>query len=187
MNTSSYLTNHFLIAMPALQDPNFAQSVTYICEHNEQGAMGIVINHLSDISMAEVFEQLNLHCDDERLTMSSVFAGGPVERERGFVLHEPVGNWEATLAITDSLALTSSLDILRAMAENKGPSRALVALGYAGWGAGQLEQEMINNAWLSGPANTNVIFELPVAKRWYAAAESLGVDLNKLSTDVGHA
>jgi len=187
MTEPSYLNNHFLIAMPALDDPNFFHSVTYICEHNEQGAMGIVINQPLDISLSDVLEHMKMPMSDEELSSTPVYLGGPVQPERGFVLHEPVGKWDSMLEVTDSMAVTTSRDILEALNNGTGPSRSLVALGYAGWGEGQLEHELIENAWLTCPADSAIIFDTPIENRWTAAAASLGVDMNTLSDDFGHA
>lgn len=187
MTEASYLNNHFLIAMPALEDPNFFHSVTYICEHNEQGAMGIVINQPLDISLSDVLEHMKIPMSNEELGSIPVYLGGPVQPERGFVLHEPIGKWDSMLEVTDSMAVTTSLDILEALNSGTGPSRSLVALGYAGWGEGQLEHELIENAWLTCPADSAIIFDTPIENRWTAAAASLGVDMNTLSDDFGHA
>lgn len=184
---SSFLTNHFLIAMPMLMDPNFFRTVTYICEHNRDGAMGIVINRPLAITVHEILQQMNLNSSNNELRRQKVFLGGPVQRERGFVIHYPLGNWDASLTVTDTIAVTTSRDILQAMADNTGPQKSLVALGYAGWGAGQLEREIANNAWLSGPADLRVLFEIPIERRWYTAALILGIDMNLLSADIGHA
>jgi len=187
MSTPSYLNNHFLIAMPALADPNFFHSVTYICEHNEQGAMGIVINQPLDISLRDVFDHMDMSTSNEELGATPVYLGGPVQPDRGFVLHEPVGKWSSMLEVTDSIGVTTSRDILEALNDGNGPSRSLVALGYAGWGEGQLEHELVENAWLTCPANSAIIFDTPSENRWTAAAASLGVDINTLSDDFGHA
>ena len=188
MHKQDYLTNQFLIAMPELADPNFAQTVTYICEHNDEGAMGLVINHpVDDMHLQDVLEHLELHADDTAVAMWPVYSGGPVQPDRGFVLHEPLGNWEATLQVTDSIGITASRDILAAIAAGHGPKRKLIALGYAGWGAGQLEQEIVANAWLNGPADKDIVFDLAPEHRWRSAAAALGVDLSLLSGDAGHA
>ncbi len=186
MTQSVNLTDHFLIAMPSLEDPNFFHSVTYICEHNEHGAMGIVINRPLDVGLSEIVRQLELEWQADQLERP-VFLGGPVDTSRGFVLHSPPGDWEASLAVNEHIALTTSRDILQALGQGRGPERSLVALGYAGWGAGQLEAEMAANAWLSGPADAEILFELPPEQRWRAAAQKLGIDLALLSQDVGHA
>lgn len=188
INFTASFTNHFLIAMPALTDPHFAHTVTYICEHNHEGAMGIIINRPLTITVGEIFEQMHISTvEGNPLIQQPIFLGGPVQRERGFVIHQPIGNWEASLAVTDTIGITTSRDILIAMAQGNGPKRSLIALGYSGWGAGQLEQEMMNNVWLSGTADLRVIFEMQVERRWHTAAMLLGVDLNFLSGEVGHA
>jgi putative transcriptional regulator len=187
MNHSQYLTNQFLIAMPGLEDPNFFHSVTYICEHNDQGALGLVINRPLDMQLGEILQHIKLQHSEPEARQIQVHLGGPVQQDRGFVLHEPLGEWEATLKVTDRIGITSSLDILQAIAKNEGPERSLITLGYAGWGAGQLEQEMAENAWLSGPADPEILFNSPDEERWKAAAASLGVDLDLLSGEAGHA
>jgi putative transcriptional regulator len=187
MDNQSNLTNHFLIAMPQLADPNFFHSVTYICDHSDKGAMGIVINHPVDFSLTELFDHMDIKHTSSNTDSQSIFNGGPVENERGFVLHQFDKIWDSTLKITDQLAITTSRDIIEAIANNKGPKKSLIALGYAGWEKGQLEQEIANNAWLCGPADESILFDLPVTKRWEAAARKIGVDLNLLSTTSGHA
>lgn len=187
MTKASYLNDHFLIAMPALEDPNFFHSVTYICEHNEQGAMGIVINQPLDISLSDVLEHMKMSVGDKCISSTPVYLGGPVQSDRGFVLHEPIGKWDSMLKVTDSMGVTTSRDILEALSSGTGPNRSLVALGYAGWGEGQLEHELIENAWLTCPADSAIIFDTPIENRWTAAAASLGVDMNTLSDDFGHA
>jgi putative transcriptional regulator len=185
-----FLTGHLLIAMPGLQDPNFQRTVTYVCEHSDQGALGIVINRPLDLDLGEVFAQLDLAPADPDLARQPVLQGGPVHQERGFVLHEGPGDqpsFDATLAVTDTIRVTTSQDILASLAGGRGPRRALLALGYAGWGAGQLEQEMAANAWLSVPATNEIIFDTPFASRWREAARLLGIDLATLSSDAGHA
>ena len=184
---SDQLANQFLIAMPSLADPNFSQTVTYMCDHNEDGAMGLVINRPLDLDI----DALLLHLDIKDTRCSTgyipIYQGGPVQTERGFVLHRDIGQWEASIEVSDDIALTMSQDIIEAIAHDEGPSNYLIALGYAGWGAGQLEEELAANAWLNGPADAAIIFELPVEQRWTASAKHLGVELNNLSTDVGHA
>lgn len=187
MNKSPFLTNHFLIAMPNLADPNFFHTVTYICEHNEKGAMGIVINRPMEISLGDILRQLNIVPSNNTNIDFPIYDGGPVQRENGFVIHSPVGAWDSTLEITPDIAISTSRDILAAIAHNEGPERHLIALGYAGWGAGQLEQEITDNAWLSGPADESILFDMDTESRWNAAAALLGVDLNLLSSEVGHA
>jgi len=179
--------NHFLIAMPTLADANFARSVTLICEHSDKGAMGIVVNRMTDLRLGEIFEQLSIDPAKASNTESVVYLGGPVQNNRGFVLHEPLGNWESTLTVTDNLGVSTSRDVLEAIAHNRGPDKYMVALGYAGWGAGQLEREISENSWLSGPASREIIFNLPVEHRWKAAARLMGVNLSTLSGEAGHA
>jgi len=187
MSESSFLTNHFLIAMPGLSDPNFARTVTLICEHSSEGAMGIVINRVTDLRLPDIFEQMEIDGTQCRQLDLPVHLGGPVQSNRGFVLHEPVGQWESTLAIDHALGVSTSRDILVALAENRGPEHCLLALGYAGWSPGQLEREISENAWLSGPADRQILFETPTEDRWAAAVKHLGVDLAALSNEAGHA
>lgn len=187
MKPADTLTNHFLIAMPNLLDANFARSVTLICEHSAEGCMGIVINRLTDLHLGDIFSQLGIDVERASHRDNAVYLGGPVQNNRGFVLHEPLGAWQSTLPVTDRFGVSTSRDILEAIAENRGPERFLVALGYAGWGAGQLEREITENSWLSGPASREIIFDLPVESRWRAAAQLVGVDLTTLSGEAGHA
>lgn len=187
MKATISLTNHLLIAMPGLADPNFARTVTLICEHSSEGAMGLVINRVTELRLHDIFEQLGIPSRGSRVSDMPVFFGGPVQNNRGFVLHEPLGSWDATLPVTDTLGVSTSRDILEAMAQNQGPERCLVALGYAGWGPGQLEREIMENSWLYGPANHHVLFDLPVEKRWKEAARAVGVNLDLLSGEAGHA
>ncbi|MGD8977004.1 MAG: YqgE/AlgH family protein [Gammaproteobacteria bacterium] len=182
-----YLTDHFLIAMPTMGDPNFDRTVTFICEHNEDGALGLVINRPMDLALGEIFSQMSLECDDQAISVLPVLQGGPVQVERGFVIHGSEREWNSTLAVSEAVSVTTSRDVLEAMAAGDGPERALVAIGYAGWGAGQLEAEMAANAWLTVPANTEILFDIPFEKRWRAAAALIGIDLDLLSTEAGHA
>jgi putative transcriptional regulator len=184
---ADYLNNQFLIAMPAMDDPNFAQTVTLICEHSERGALGIVINRTLPMTLGEVFAQLGLDATHSRVNDQPVLHGGPVQTERGFVLHSPTGKWESSLPFSERMHLTTSRDILDALAAGEGPASAVIALGYAGWDAGQLEEEMARNAWLTVPADERLVFATPVDQRWQAAARLLGVDLFTLSSDAGHA
>jgi putative transcriptional regulator len=186
-NSESSLRDHFLLAMPSLTDAIFAHSITYLCEHNEQGAMGIVINHPLDLSVEEVLEHLNLSASG-RFSEIPVMAGGPVHMDRGFVLHRHTAReWEATLQIADDISLTTSRDILKAIADGEGPDDCLIALGYAGWTGGQLEAEISDNSWLTLPADSSIIFDTPYHLRVNAAAAQLGVDLNLISAEAGHA
>lgn len=187
MNDSVSLKNQFLIAMPGLDDPNFARTVTYICEHGEHGAMGIVVNRPSDLQLVDVLEHMQIPPPAAGRGEQIVYLGGPVETERGFVLHTPTEEWDSTLAVTEEISITTSRDVLEAMARGAGPAKSLIALGYAGWGAGQLEDELQHNAWLSGPADLGILFDLPAEQRWEAAARLLGIDVRLLSTEAGHA
>jgi putative transcriptional regulator len=180
------LTHHFLIAMPNLLDPNFFHTVTYICAHNEDGAMGIVINRPMDVNLGEVLEHMNMTASYTPALEIPIYQGGPVQPERGFVLHQPIGQWDSMIRIKDAIGITTSRDILSAIAAGDGPHRIFIALGYAGWSAGQLEKEMADNAWLSGPADLSILFDVPAEKRWGAAAAGLGVDINLLHTQAGH-
>lgn len=180
------LRNQFLIAMPGLEDSLFTQSVTYICDHNEHGAMGVIVNHPIGITLGDVFDQLGIE------TLSSmrdapVLAGGPVNAQQGLVLHRDEGIWESTLRVNEEICLTASKDIVEAMAIATGPKSAQLALGYAGWSSGQLEEELSNNFWLTLPAESNILFDTPPEQRWGAAAKQLGIDLNLISTSIGHA
>lgn len=187
MAAGDYLTNQFLIAMPTMTDANFAQTVTYIWEHNEEGALGIIINRPLQMKLADVFEQLKMPTPTESVGRQSVFQGGPVQTDRGFVLHHIGGHWEHTRQVSSRIQVTTSPDILDAMARGTGPDTALVALGYAGWSAGQLEQELAANAWLTVPADERIIFSTPYEQRWHAAARLIGVDLATISSHAGHA
>jgi putative transcriptional regulator len=181
------LTNQFLIAMPGLMDPNFHQTVTYICAHNEDGAMGIVINRPLDLALGDVLAQMELKACSDSVEKMPIYQGGPVQTDRGFVLHNPDSEWQSSINVSDEIGVTTSRDILQAIAAGRGPKESLIALGYAGWAAGQLERELKDNAWLSGPADSDIIFRMPCEKRWESAARLLGVELDKLSPDVGHA
>lgn len=177
--------NQFLLAMPGHVGGEFADTVTFIAEHNDEGAMGLVINKPSELSVREMLGHMDIEAHvDQGLP---VFWGGPVQPERGFVLHRDEGQWESTLHIDDGLAITTSRDVLEAIGNGFGPSEYLVTLGYAGWGAGQLEQEMLANSWLNTPAESRIIFEEPVERRWAAAARLLGVEAHQLSGTAGHA
>jgi putative transcriptional regulator len=185
---ADYLTNQFLIAMPRMDDPNFAQTVTLVCEHSERGALGIVVNRTLPMTLGDVFEQLGLDSSKSRFNEQPVLRGGPVQTERGFVLHSPSsGKWESSLPFSERMHLTTSRDILDALAAGEGPASAVIALGYAGWEAGQLDEEMARNAWLTVSADERLIFDTPVDERWQAAARLLGINLLTLSSDAGHA
>ena len=187
-SSPQYLSNHFLIAMPSLDDINFSQSVTYICEHNEEGAMGVTINRPSDVLLQDILEQIQVKTVSTAIGHETIYHGGPVQTDRGFILHTKTNaTWDASLDVTDQIQLTSSKDILKAIANNDGPDDHLITLGYAGWGSGQLEEEMASNLWLNCPANADIIFHTPIEKRWESAASLLGIDLQLLSNEAGHA
>jgi putative transcriptional regulator len=181
------LEDHFLIAMPAMGDPNFNESVTFVCKHDSEGALGIVINKPTDMRVGEIFRQLALAAAIEAEAERPVLAGGPVHRDRGFVLHRSEQHYQSTLTTAAGLKLTASADVLGAMAAGHGPEPVLVALGYAGWETGQLEAELAANAWLSVPADPAIIFDTPFEQRWAAAAGLLGVDVSQLASYAGHA
>jgi putative transcriptional regulator len=181
------LTGHFLIAMPAMADPYFVKSVVYVCEHNENGALGIVINRTIDMQLDELFEQISISLKDRELGSMPVHFGGPVQVDRGFVLHQPVGQWQSTIAVSGDTALTTSKDILEATARGEGPQKLLISLGYTGWSPGQLEQELSQNAWLTVPASEGIIFDLPAEEKLVATMNLLGVDFASLSEEAGHA
>jgi putative transcriptional regulator len=181
------LRDHFLLAMPCMSEGIFSQSITYICEHGESGAMGIVINRPLDLSVSEIFEHLQINTERD-FSDIPVMAGGPVQMDHGFVLHRYCDKtWEASLKVTPEITLTTSRDILRAIARDNGPQEHLIALGYAGWTAGQLEQELAENSWLTLPGSSNIIFSTPADERLEAAGALLGVDMNLISGQAGHA
>lgn len=188
MDTNDFqsLQDHFLVALPSLCEGIFAHSLIYLCEHNREGAMGIIINRPLDMQVDEILEQLEY--DDCAPHAEPVFAGGPVHTDRGFVLHRrDQRHWEASIEVSRDIALTTSLDILDAIAHQQGPSRNLIALGYAGWGPGQLEEELQDNTWLTLPASQQVIFDTPAEQRLDAALSSLGISFAQLGSDSGHA
>ncbi len=180
------LTRHFLIAMPAMADPNFSRTLTFVCEHNERGALGIVVNRPIDVTLGALFRQVDIALADSPLADEPVFYGGPVQFDHGFVLHRPVGDWKSTLPVGE-IGLTTSRDILEAIAAGRGPRQQLVALGYAGWAPGQLEDEIRRNGWLTVKAGLDLIFDLPPEARYDAAMHALGVNAANLSEEAGHA
>ena len=187
MHHTDSLSNQLLIAMPGMADPNFNSTVTLVCEHNAEGALGIVINRPLDLDLGGLFEQLDLNDADQAIAAHPVLNGGPVARERGFVLHNPGQEFESSVAVSPDVQLTLSRDVIDAMAAGSGPDKSLVALGYAGWDAGQLEAEMLSNTWLTVPASPDVIFDVPFADRWSVAARTIGIDISQISSDAGHA
>lgn len=188
MHTPASLANHFLIAMPGMDDPNFSRGVTLLCHHGDEGAMGLMLNRNSDLVLGEVMARIGIQDVDARVAGQLVLSGGPVEPERGFVLHSPdAGQYDATYRVSDQILLTTSRDVLEAMARGEGPKRAVIALGYAGWGAQQLEHELQEHVWLAVAAESQVIFDVPLSQRWDAAARLIGIDPNALSSYSGHA
>lgn len=191
------LTNHFLIAMPGLQDMEFARSVVYLCEHSERGALGLIINKPTDINLQKLFDKVEMSLGRADLVQQLVMQGGPVQTERGFVLHDPLvwgedgtekeAVYASTLAIPGGLEMTTSKDVLEALAEGAGPRRLLITLGYSAWGEGQLESEIAENAWLTVGADQSVIFETPIHERYDRALALLGVQAWMLSPEAGHA
>ena len=181
------LKNHVLLAMPGLEDPTFSDSVVYICEHSVDGAMGLIINHQLDIPAKAIFDQLEVQYNDD-CGKSLIFDGGPVQRDRGFILHKTCDQqWESTVSIAEDISLTASKDILTDIAVGNGPENALITLGYSSWEPGQLEEELTQNSWLTIPADSAIIFDTDCAKRAGAAASSIGVNIDMLSLDAGHA
>lgn len=181
------LSNHFLVAMPGLLDPNFSHAVIYICEHSPDGAMGLVINNPLDIPMSQIFEQFEMTYSPH-IGAQPLLSGGPVQIDRGFVLHRAgERQWESTRTISGEISLTASRDIISDIAVERGPGELIITLGYAGWGPGQLEEELAHNAWLTVPGDANILFNTPFEQRASAAAAKIGIDLNMLSTDAGHA
>lgn len=187
MKTIHSLANHLLIAMPSLQDPFFTRSVIYICEHNEQGALGITLNLPLEASYQELFEHLKSSYEPSEASRQPLLAGGPVDRERGFILHSPVGNWQSSLVITDDIALTTSEDILISIANHQQPNESIIALGYAGWTPGQLEKEIEENSWLFVEAKKELLFHTPAEDCWQKATQVLGIDWGQISGQDGHA
>jgi putative transcriptional regulator len=185
------LTNQFLIAMPGMKDGNFAGAVVFMCEHNDKGALGLVINRPIDINLRKLFEKVDLSLERPDLASRPVFYGGPVQTERGFVLHESLdaegGYYNSTLKITDGLEMTTSRDVLEALSNGAGPRRVFITLGYSGWSAGQLEEELGRNGWLNVDAEPEIIFNTPVEQRYDKALSLLGIDRNFLMGEAGHA
>jgi len=184
--TTEYLSNQFLVAMPNVVGGEFDRTVTYLCEHNADGAMGLVINRPTELDLREMLEHMGIEHPELHGSVP-VFWGGPVQPERGFVLHRPAGNWDASLTLDGGLTVTTSKDILQAIGRGEGPYEFLVMLGYAGWGSGQLEEEIRHNSWLNTPPDSAILFGMPAADRWAAAARLLGLDPGQLSGHAGNA
>lgn len=187
MGDGRFLANQLLVAMPSLTDSHFAHSVTLICEHSERGALGIVVNKPLGMKLGEVLSQMKLEASDIGVEEQAVLRGGPVHSDRGFVLHRPGGTWDSTHRVSDTVQVTTSRDVLAAMARGTGPQDAFIALGYASWEAGQLEREMSDNAWLTVPMDERIVYELPLEQRWAAAWQLLGIDTASVSLVAGHA
>jgi len=187
MTETTYLDNQFIIAMPTLADDNFSHAAIYLCQHNADGALGIVINRKSDMKLKEIFMQMDIAITSMTAADAPVYVGGPVQQERGFVLHTTGEKWAITLPISDTMSLTTSRDIIEAIAKGEGPERYFVALGYAGWAKGQLEQEMLSNSWLNTPFGAPILFDTPADLRWRMAASQIGIDINQLTVRAGHA
>jgi putative transcriptional regulator len=185
--TADYLVHQFLIAMPSQDDENFGGSLVYIAEHNTRGALGLVINKPTDLSVKKLFSRIELSLPDGELDEPQVYAGGPVQTDRGFVLHTPQGQWGSSIQVSEDIALTSSKDVLEAVSNGDGPKQFLISLGYSGWSAGQLEDEIARNAWLTVPASASVIFATASEDRLASAFGLLGVNPLHLANAAGHA
>lgn len=184
------LANHFLIAMPAMQDPIFGGTVVYVCEHNENGVLGVVINKPTDMTMEVLFDRIDLKLaagSDTPIINEPIMFGGPVQDDRGFVLHTPGARYSSSLTVTDEVAFTTSIDVLEAVAKGDGPERMLVSIGYSGWSPGQLEDEIGRNGWLTVGASADILFDFPIEKRYVAAIKLLGIDPLMLASEAGHA
>lgn len=188
MSRYTSLKHHFLIAMPHLDDYHFGRSVTYICDHNEDGAVGLIINHPLPLFLPDILSNMGIPHASFAHPSEPVYSGGPLHSGRGFVLHRPTQRqWESTVQLDETLSVTTSRDVLEAIGNNKGPAQVIMALGYAGWGAGQLEEELGDNLWLCCPADPEIFFSVPPADRWSAAAQLAGIELAQMSLEAGHA
>lgn len=187
MTTISSLGNHLLIAMPSLHDPNFEKTVIYLCEHRPEGSVGLIINRPMQFSLSLVFEQLEIEPIRIEQSCLPLMFGGPVQPERGFVVHKHLGDWRSSLFLQDDVTVTTSNDIIRALAEDKGPKDVLVTLGYSGWVEEQLEKEILNNLWLVCPYRSEILYEVPFEDRWEYAGSTLGVKMNQMNISAGHA
>ncbi|MCK5897762.1 MAG: YqgE/AlgH family protein [Methylococcales bacterium] len=184
---TDFFNHQFLIAMPELKDQDFHRAVVYICQHDNEGALGVVLNRLTPLKLANIFEKIGIKDASEESRMTPVYFGGPVQTERGFIIHDTgTQTWDSSIAVSENVSLTSSRDILEAIAHNEGPEKYLIALGYSGWAKGQLEKEMLNNAWLNVDYDSSILYKTPVRQRWSTAANSMGVNINYLTSMVGH-
>lgn len=185
------LKDHFLIAMPTMADPRFSQTVTYILEHDDQGAMGVVINKPMEVNLDELFDHLEIETAEDFIVSKAgqkkIMSGGPVQIERGFILHKPFGEWDSSMQLNEDICVTTSKDILTAISKAESPEEVEIALGYAGWEEGQLDQEILENTWLSVPADPAILFHTPADLRWEAAAKLIGIDINNLALRAGHS
>ena len=184
---NGYLECQMLIAMPGMVDSNFVSSVTLLCQHNEAGAIGITINRLSNFTLGEIFSQLHIECGNDTIRTLPVLEGGPVAPDRGFVLHSPHEGYESSMDVGQEIMVTTSRDVLADIAAGSGPEKYIVALGYAGWGGGQLENEMLANAWLSVSVDTDIVFDMPLPSRFDEALGRLGIKIDRLHSEAGHA
>jgi len=187
MAIDSSLANHILIAMPSLKDPNFERAVIYVCEHHVQGTVGLIINRPMEFALGLVFEQMQIEPIRLEQNLHPLLFGGPVQPERGFVIHRPLGGWRSSLALRDDVTVTTSNDIIRAIAQDIGPKDALITLGYAGWIENQLEQEVMENTWLVCPYKPELLYDVPFSQRWEYAGSTIGVKMSQLTSHVGHA
>lgn len=188
MTSANNLSNHLLVAMPSLDDPNFSQTVSLICEHSpEKGALGIVLNRPLPMTLSEVLQQMRLEAVNTSIGARSVLRGGPVNKDRGFVIHRAGGEWDSTHKVSEQIQVTTSRDVLAAMARGEGPGDAFIALGYASWEAGQLERELLDNAWLALPVDESIVFATPFDERWPLVWRRLGVNIHNVSPVAGHA
>ena len=183
------LKNHFLVATPAMDDIQFDRAVIYLCEHTPEGAMGIIVNRPTDILLEDVVKDFEIDPDNLEAAQIPVFDGGPIQTERGFVLHSPMNSrkWAHSVPLTETLSVTTSVDILRALCTQEGPDRYLIALGFCQWAPGQLEDELLDNVWLHVPASDALVFDVPPEACWLASGALIGIDLRHMSTEVGHA
>lgn len=187
MALNASLANHLLVAMPSLNDPNFAKSVIYVCEHQAQGTVGLIINRPMEFPLSLVFDQLQIKPIHQESSQQPLLFGGPLQPERGFVIHRPLGEWRSSLALSEGVTVTTSNDIIRAIAADKGPKDVLVALGYVGWTEHQLDKEVMDNLWLVCPYTPEIMYDVPFEERWEYAGLTIGVKMNQLTSSAGHA